>query len=625
MKKTTKLALFVGLVLLTCALMFTACDSNNETPTTNEPNDTKTEETTSPTITVDNDGYVIVNGVKTEYEIKNKNHNFSEWELYNEFETDCEKKLFYRVCSDCSTIEWKDGKPEDHKFQTVTTVATCISGGYDTKTCTVCNKIIICNETPVSSTNHSFGDWYESIKVTCTTDGKDERVCVCGTKETRIVSALGDAHTPVVDEAIAPTYTTRGKSEGSHCSLCNTILTEQRDIATIWSGDAIEPTVIVQIDGIYYYEINSAEELAYLTTAPADWSGYNFVLKCDIWLNEEELRFDENGELSNNTSHLNSWQGFSCNRFLGNGHSIKGVYTTKGFIKTCYMVKDVHLVNAYISGNGDSSRGGICNGADYVYYCSFDGVLYNFRYSGSPRQHYIGGVVGCLSGSAYGCINYGLIVHNHARYNDPGIGGITGYGWYGAVNDSVNYGNIIVLNPYSGSGDRVGGIVAYGRARNCINYGDVKGVDIVYGVACESHNSKNYGSISGISYVYGIGKTAIGCTNYGAISGTNYISGIGEDANGSSNYGTVSGKNYVGGINSTAGKITNCKNLGNVSGTTNIGAIVGFFDIFDEDSYISNCFYLKSNSINAEINGIGNLEDSAGVCEAKNEDFFEQE
>ena len=43
MKRTTKLALFVCLTLLACALMFTACDSNNETPTTNEPNDTKTE------------------------------------------------------------------------------------------------------------------------------------------------------------------------------------------------------------------------------------------------------------------------------------------------------------------------------------------------------------------------------------------------------------------------------------------------------------------------------------------------------------------------------------------------------------------------------------------------------
>ena len=38
---------------------------------------------TEPVISVI-DGYVAVNGVKTEYEIKNKNHSFGDWRLYNE-------------------------------------------------------------------------------------------------------------------------------------------------------------------------------------------------------------------------------------------------------------------------------------------------------------------------------------------------------------------------------------------------------------------------------------------------------------------------------------------------------------------------------------------------------------
>ena len=119
-------------------------------------------------ITVDEKGYLVVNGVKTEYEVKNKNHTFGDWKLYNEDETDCEKKLHYRVCSDCSSLEWKEGKYEDHDFVTVTTLATCQSGGYDTKTCKKCGKIEICNETPFSAhdykegytTDNSF-HWYE--------------------------------------------------------------------------------------------------------------------------------------------------------------------------------------------------------------------------------------------------------------------------------------------------------------------------------------------------------------------------------------------------------------------------------------------------------------------------------
>ena len=101
------------------------------------------------------DGYLVVNGVKTEYEIKNKNHTFGEWKLYNPDATDCENKLYYRTCSDCGTIEWRDGKYEDHRFNTVTTKPTCQAGGYDTKTCKTCGKVEICNEKP--KTGHEYG------------------------------------------------------------------------------------------------------------------------------------------------------------------------------------------------------------------------------------------------------------------------------------------------------------------------------------------------------------------------------------------------------------------------------------------------------------------------------------
>ena len=144
MQMKTKLALFVGLVLLACALMFTVCDGNTE-----------------PTITIE-DGYIVINGVKTEHEVKNKNHSFGDWKLYNEDETNCEKKLYYRTCPDCSTIEWKEGKYEDHSWITVTTQPTCQAGGYDTKTCATCGKVEICNETSVI--DHAYGTSYLSDK-----------------------------------------------------------------------------------------------------------------------------------------------------------------------------------------------------------------------------------------------------------------------------------------------------------------------------------------------------------------------------------------------------------------------------------------------------------------------------
>ncbi len=168
MQMKTKLALFVGLVLLTCALMFIVYDGNTEPTITVEDgylvvNGVKTEHKvhTEPTITVE-DGYLVVNGVKTEYEVKNKSHSFGDWQLYNEGENDCEKKRYYRTCPDCSTIEWKEGKYEDHSWRTVTTQPTCQAGGYDTKTCATCGKVEICNKTSVI--DHAYGTSYLSDK-----------------------------------------------------------------------------------------------------------------------------------------------------------------------------------------------------------------------------------------------------------------------------------------------------------------------------------------------------------------------------------------------------------------------------------------------------------------------------
>ena len=113
-------------------------------------------------ITVDADGYVVVNGVKTEHEVKNKNHSFSSWQLYNEDATDCEKRLYHRICSECSAIEWKVGTYEDHQWTTVITAPTCQTGGFETKTCNTCGKAEICNETPISSHSYPAAHLYDN-------------------------------------------------------------------------------------------------------------------------------------------------------------------------------------------------------------------------------------------------------------------------------------------------------------------------------------------------------------------------------------------------------------------------------------------------------------------------------
>ena len=113
---------------------------------------------TEDVITVE-DGYVVVNGVKTEHQVKVPHtHSFNEWVRYGSGEQNCENRLYTRICSMCASIEWKQGAKEDHKWTVVTTAPTCEAGGYDTRTCFECGKVETVNKTPIS--DHSYSNMY---------------------------------------------------------------------------------------------------------------------------------------------------------------------------------------------------------------------------------------------------------------------------------------------------------------------------------------------------------------------------------------------------------------------------------------------------------------------------------
>ena len=76
---------------------------------------------------------------------------------------------------------------------------------------------------------HSFSDWESVSEPTCTSIGLQKRTCECSYAEYDTVAAL--KHTPVTDAAIDATCTTDGKTEGSHCKACGTILTVQNTVS----------------------------------------------------------------------------------------------------------------------------------------------------------------------------------------------------------------------------------------------------------------------------------------------------------------------------------------------------------------------------------------------------------
>ena len=201
--------------------------------------------------------------------------------------------------------------------------ATCIETGLTQgKHCSVCNQILVA-QSIVPATGHSFGDWYltkapteteqgekrrdcanceafettpvaelthdhnhwdrvilQAVAPTCTETGLTEGTKCSGCGEVllaqEVILALG--HTEVVDAAVAPTCTTTGLTEGKHCSVCNEVLVTRETVSVLGhsQGDAVienstEPTCTTDgsYDSVVYCTVCGAELSRETVTASA--------------------------------------------------------------------------------------------------------------------------------------------------------------------------------------------------------------------------------------------------------------------------------------------------------------------------------------------------------------------
>ena len=114
----------------------------------------------------------------------------------------------------------------DHVYtEQVTTPATCSASGVKTFTCSLCGHFYT---EPIPKTAHTeVVD--EAVEPTCSAEGKTEgkHCSVCG----EVIIAQNDipktAHTEVIDAAVPATCTSTGKTEGKHCSVCGEVIIAQ--------------------------------------------------------------------------------------------------------------------------------------------------------------------------------------------------------------------------------------------------------------------------------------------------------------------------------------------------------------------------------------------------------------
>ncbi len=145
------------------------------------------------------------------------------------------------TCSSCSHSYTEPIASPAHTYTSkITTAPTCTKEGVKTFTCTDCGDEMT---QPIAATGHDYKPVITDPD--CTQNGYTTYTCsACNDSYTADnVEALG--HTEVIDEAVAPTCTETGLTEGKHCSVCGEVLLAQSVVAALghsYEADITEAT-----------------------------------------------------------------------------------------------------------------------------------------------------------------------------------------------------------------------------------------------------------------------------------------------------------------------------------------------------------------------------------------------
>ena len=155
----------------------------------------------------------------------------------NEVAPDCENAGAYDsvvYCSVCGAQLSREKKVIPANGHIAGAAATCTTA----QTCTVCQKVLAIAKGHTEVVDNAMAP---TCTATGLTEGKHCSVCNVVLAAQTVVPAKG--HTEVVDAAVAPTCTATGLTEGKHCSVCNVVLAAQTVVPAKGHTEVVDAAV----------------------------------------------------------------------------------------------------------------------------------------------------------------------------------------------------------------------------------------------------------------------------------------------------------------------------------------------------------------------------------------------
>ena len=129
-----------------------------------------------------------------------------------------------KTCTKCNATVTETIPKTSHEYADTVVAPTCTADGYTLHKCSVCGTSY--KDSTTKATGHSYGNSVVTKQPTCTAEGTKTKTCTkCNATVTEKLPAKG--HTAVTDKGYPATCTTAGKTDGSHCSVCNTVIKVQ--------------------------------------------------------------------------------------------------------------------------------------------------------------------------------------------------------------------------------------------------------------------------------------------------------------------------------------------------------------------------------------------------------------